>query len=296
MKKLYFAGSAGMLGEAFYRFSSINFTIKCTDLNFKDDWIDYLDFRNFDNYLDDVSKFEPDVLFHLGAHTDLEYCERNIDDTYITNTLSVENAVRISNELSIPLVFISTAGIFDGKKIFYDDWDHPNPLGHYAKSKYAAEKFIQYNCNKYLICRAGWMMGGGPEKDKKFVNKIYKQIIKGNKELFVVKDKLGTPTYTHDFVKNLFKILESGHLGLYNLVCEGNTSRLEVAKEILITLNLESKISIKAVNSDYFSTKFFAPRPRSENLINYKLNLRSLNIMRDWRVCLREYLNNEFKI
>ena len=107
-------------------------------------------------------------------------------------------------------------------------------------------------------------MGGGPGKDKKFVNKIYKQIVKGNKELFVVKDKLGTPTYTHDFVKNLFKILESGHLGLYNLVCEGNTSRLEVAKEILITLNLESKISIKAVNSDYFSTKFFAPRPRSE--------------------------------
>ena len=85
-------------------------------------------------------------------------------------------------------------------------------------------------------------------------------------------------------------------MGLYNLVCEGNTSRLEVAKEILITLNLESKISIKAVNSDYFSTKFFAPRPKSENLINYKLNLRSLNIMRDWRVCLREYLNNEFKI
>jgi|TARA_B100002003_G_scaffold98597_1_gene91788 dTDP-4-dehydrorhamnose reductase len=296
MKKLYFAGSAGMLGEAFYRFSSKDFTIKCTDLNFKDEWINYLDFRNFDNYLDDVSKFEPDVLFHLGAHTDLEYCERNIDDTYITNTLSVENAVRISNELSIPLVFISTAGIFDGKKIFYDDWDLPNPLGHYAKSKYAAEKFIQYNCNKYLICRAGWMMGGGPEKDKKFVNKIYKQIVKGNKELFVVKDKLGTPTYTHDFVKNLFKILESGHLGLYNLVCEGNTSRLEVAKEILIILNLESKISIKAVNSDYFSTKFFAPRPKSENLINYKLNLRSLNIMRDWRVCLREYLNNEFKI
>ena len=296
MKKLYFAGSAGMLGEAFYRFSSKDFTIKCTDLNFNDEWITYLDFRNYDNYLDDVSKFEPDVLFHLGAYTDLEYCERNIADTYITNTLSVENAVRISNELSIPLVFISTAGIFDGKKIFYDDWDLPNPLGHYAKSKYAAEKFIQHNCNKYLICRAGWMMGGGPEKDKKFVNKIYKQIVKGNKELFVVKDKLGTPTYTHDFVKNLFKILESGHLGLYNLVCEGNTSRLEVAKEILITLNLESKISIKAVNSDYFSTKFFAPRPKSENLINYKLNLRSLNIMRNWKVCLREYLNNEFKI
>ena len=296
MKKIFIAGCGGMLGDAFYNVFKEEFEILCVDINTSEKWLEFLDFRNFENYYKLVNKFKPDCLVHLGAHTDLEYCERNIDDTYITNTLSVENAVRISNELSIPLVFISTAGIFDGKKILYDDWDLPNPLGHYAKSKYAAEKFIQYNCNKYLICRAGWMMGGGPRKDKKFVNKIYKQIVKGNKELFVVKDKLGTPTYTHDFVKNLFKILESGHLGLYNLVCEGNTSRLEVAKEILLTLNLESKISIKAVNSDYFSTKFFAPRPRSENLINYKLNLRSLNIMRDWRVCLREYLNNEFKI
>jgi dTDP-4-dehydrorhamnose reductase len=43
------------------------------------------------------------------------------------------------------------------------------------------------------------MMGGGPEKDKKFVNKIIKQIDLGAKELFVVDDKLGVPTYTKDF-------------------------------------------------------------------------------------------------
>ena len=46
------------------------------------------------------------------------------------------------------------------------------------------------------------MMGGGPNKDKKFVNKIVKQIQAGQKELFVVDDKLGTPTYTHDFAAN----------------------------------------------------------------------------------------------
>ena len=52
----------------------------------------------------------------MGAYTDLEFCEQNSDDTYNTNTLSVENATYIVNELNIPLLYISTAGIFDGNK------------------------------------------------------------------------------------------------------------------------------------------------------------------------------------
>jgi len=295
MKKIYFAGCGGMLGDAFYNYSKNSFKIMCTDINITDNWIKYLDFRNFEDYFKDVTNFKPDYLFHVGAHTDLEYCENNIDDTYQTNTLSVENAVRISNFLQIPLVFISTAGIFDGKKETYDDWDLPNPLGHYAKSKYLAEQFIQLNSYNYLICRAGWMMGGGPRKDKKFVNKIIKQLDSGSNEINVVNDKLGTPTYTLDFVSNIFNILDSGYLGLYNLVCSGNTSRYEVTREILEILKLTDKVKINKVNSSFFKQEYFAPRPNSENLINYKLNLRNLNNMRNWKICLKEYIDNEFK-
>ena len=70
------------------------------------------------------------------------------------------------------------------------------------------------------------MMGGGPKKDKKFIQKILKQIKDGKKELFVVNDKFGTPTYTYDFARNTKKLIESNNYGLYNMVCEGNTSRL----------------------------------------------------------------------
>ncbi len=67
--------------------------------------------------------------FHLGgAHTSLEFfCELNVEEAYATNTMAVENAVYIANELDIPLLYISTAGIFDGAKQVYDDWDLPNP-------------------------------------------------------------------------------------------------------------------------------------------------------------------------
>ena len=132
----------------------------------------------------------------MGAFTDLEFCEENVDDTYSTNTLAVENAVFISNFLDIPLLYVSTAGIFDGKKNLYDDWDLPNPLGTYARSKYMGERFVVENANRYLVCRAGWMMGGGPKKDKKFIQKLMKQIKDGNDVLNIVNDKDGTHIYS----------------------------------------------------------------------------------------------------
>ena len=91
-------------------------------------------------------------------------------------------------------------------------------MGHYARSKYAGELFVEKHSPHHLICRAGWMMGGGPKKDKKFINKIMLQLKDGKKELFVVNDKLGTPTYTHDFANNCKALIESPHRGLFNMV------------------------------------------------------------------------------
>ena len=294
-EKIYIAGCGGMLGEAFYQVFNKEFELKCTDIDINEEWLSFTDFRNLSQYSKSVKQFKPNYLIHLGAHTDLEYCEKNKEDAYLTNTISVENATFIANELKIPLLYISTAGIFDGSKDVFDDWDIPNPLGVYARSKYAGEKFVENNANKYLICRAGWMMGGGPKKDKKFVNKIIKQIQEGKKEIFVVNDKFGTPTYTIDFAMNMKLLLNKKLWGLYNLVCNGITGRLEVAREIIKILKLENKIKITEVDSEFFQKEYFASRPKSERLINHKLNLRELNYMRDWKLCLNEYISDYFK-
>ena len=102
-----------------------------------------------------------------------------------------------------------------GGKEFYDETDVPNPLGHYGKSKYLAEKYVLENTKNHLICRAGWMMGGGPNKDKKFIQKILKQIKDSNKKLYIVNDKLGTPTYTHDFAQNTKLLIENDIRGSF---------------------------------------------------------------------------------
>ncbi len=290
MKKIYMAGSGGMLGEAFFKQFKNEYELKCTDKDVNEDWLSFLDFRDFEQYKKDVMSFKPDYLFHLGAYTDLEYCENNADDTYLTNTISVENAVQIANELNIPILYISTAGIFDGNKELYDDWDQPNPLGVYARSKYMGERYVVENAKRFLVCRAGWMMGAGPKKDKKFIQKLMKQLKEGKRELFIVDDKDGTPTFTHDFAKNVKKLIEKEYWGLYNMVCGGQTSRLEVANELLSLLNLKDEIKINVVNSDYFKDIYFAERPPCERLENRKLNLRGVNLMQDWKSALKEYI------
>lgn len=294
-KKVYMAGSGGMLGEAFYRVFKDDFDIKCTDKDVNVDWLSFLDFRDLEKYKADVEAFAPDYLFHLGAYTDLEFCELNIDDTYATNTMAVENAVYIANSLNIPLLYISTAGIFDGKKELYDDWDLPNPLGHYARSKYMGERYVVEHANRYMICRAGWMMGGGPTKDKKFINKLIKQLVSGKRELFIVNDKDGTPTYTVDFASNVKTLFEKEYWGLYNLVCKGQTGRMEVAEELVDVLGLKGKVKLTEVTSEHFKDTYFAQRPPCERLVNKKLEIRGINNMRDWRVALREYIDVYFK-
>jgi len=294
-KKIYIAGCGGMLGEAFYAQFSRDYILKCTDKDVNESWLSFLDFRDYDAYKKDVTEFNPDYLFHLGAYTDLEFCELNADETYNTNTLAVESAVYLANELNIPLLYISTAGIFDGAKEFYDDWDQPNPLGVYARAKYMGERFVVENAHKYLVCRAGWMMGSGPRKDKKFIQKLMRQIKEGKRELFIVDDKDGTPTYTQDFAKNVKALVEKEYWGLYNMVCGGQTSRLEVATELVRLLKLEGKIILTPVGSDYFKETYFAERPPCERLINRKLNIRNMNLMRDWKVALQEYIENYYK-
>ena len=263
--KIYIAGCGGMLGDAFHRVFGDRHELKCTDIDVNSPWLSCLDFRDFNAYRADVLDFQPDYLFHLGAHTSLEYCEEHPDDAYATNTLAVENAVYIANELDIPLLYISTAGIFDGAQEAYDDWDAPNPLGVYARAKWAGEEFVRQNARRHLVCRAGWMMGGGPAKDKKFIQKLMKQLKDGASELFVVDDKLGTPTYTRDFAHNVSLLLDRGWWGLYNMVCPGVTSRLEVAQYLVKALGLDERVAVTPVSSRLFLGRIFRRPPHPPN-------------------------------
>lgn len=137
-------------------------------------------------------------------------------------------------------------------------------------------------------------MGGGPSKDKKFIQKLMSQVKAGSTQLNIVDGKLGTPTYTHNFARNVSLLLGHEYWGVYNMVCGGITGRFEVAQELIRLIGKDRSVTLTPVSSDLFAAEYFATRPASERLITRKLDPRGCNLMRDWRVCLREYLGNYY--
>ena len=121
----------------------------------------------------------------------------------------------------------------------------------------------------------------------------FHQIFKDEYELKIT-DKDADETYTHDFARNVKLLFEKEYWGLYNMVCGGTTGRSEVATEVVRLLNREDEIKVTPVDSSYFAEEFFSMRSPSERLINKKLDIRQCNIMRDWKICLNEYLNSYY--
>lgn len=280
-----------MLGEAVQSVFKDICDFKGTDIDLNVPWLSYLDVRDPVALAKEFAERKPDVVLHLAALVDLEYCEKHPEEAEATNAKGTENVAKLAKEYDATMVYISTAGIFDGEQELYDDDDKPNPLNQYGASKYRGEVATARIVPKHFVFRAGWMMGGGPAKDKKFVKKIMKQLKGGAKELFVVKDKLGSPTYTVNFAENLRRVLETGEYGIYNMVSEGACSRYDVAQEILKELKLDH-VKLTEVPSDYWKEEYFAARPRSEKLKNRKLTEKGLNGMKPWRENLLTYLRS----
>lgn len=287
--RVVITGCGGMLGEAVYEVFKDTCHVYASDIDVNTPWLEKLDVSNSKDVKKYLEKVKPNFIVHLAAITDMEYCELHPEEAYATNTGGVENVAEYARNHNIPFLYIGTAGVFDGGKEEYTEEDIPNPLSVYGKSKYGGE-LVAKTLPKSIIIRAGWMMGGGPKKDKKFINKIIKQIRAGVRELAVVDDKFGTPCHTYDLAQSIKFLLDEECYGLYHGACEGGGSRYEIAQALVEHFQLKNKISIRAVDSSFFKESYFATRPRSEKMINIELKKLAPHLTRDWHVCLKEYL------
>ena len=143
-------------------------------------------------------KYQPNLIIHLAGETDHEYAEINPVNCYYINTVATGFLTNLARELNVPIIYQSTASVFDGAKNEpYTPEDRPNPINHYNRSKYYGELMVR-DYDKHIILRSGWMFGGGPGIDKKFVAKIIEKIRRGDKQISVCTDCVGSPTYTED--------------------------------------------------------------------------------------------------
>ena len=283
--KILITGSTGLLGSDLCLYLSQNChhdVISTTR--------DSMDITDFNRICEVLDNSKPDVVIHTAAETNVDLCEQDPDHAFLVNTLSTKFIAIACEKLSIPMVFISTCGLFDGKKDgSYDEYDSPNPLTIYAKSKYEAEKAIQSICPRHFIIRVGWLFGGNANHKKNFIANRWNES-KNKTEIVSANDKFGSPTYSMDVAKKIMEIVQSGIYGTYHVANKGKCSRYEYVAKIVQLFGVDVKV--KPVDSSHFPRS--APVPDSETIENYNLKLMGKDDLRTWNKALDDYISNRF--
>ncbi|MDD5429037.1 MAG: dTDP-4-dehydrorhamnose reductase, partial [Candidatus Omnitrophica bacterium] len=154
---------------------------------------------------DVIDKVKPQIVIHAAAWTDVDGCERDREKAYRINASGTENVAVACKNAGAILIYISTDFVFDGKKKEpYTEEDKTGPLNIYAASKLAGEEAVRKNLKEYFILRTSWLYGAG---GKNFVDTI---IAKAGteKELKVVRDQSGSPTYTKDLACAIHRLAD----------------------------------------------------------------------------------------
>jgi dTDP-4-dehydrorhamnose reductase len=280
MKRVLVTGAKGMLGVDLCSLFSPHFDLLAVD-------VDEMDIRRADSVFSTFDSFKPELVIHLAAMTDVDACEKTPDLAYQANAVGTQLIALACQKHDAEIIYLSSVSIFGGDKHdAYTDFDTPNPVSHYSRSKYQGELIVQSLLRRYYIVRAGWMFGGGTH-DKKFVARII-ELARARPVLQIVNDKFGSPTYTRDVANGILQLVNTGWYGAYNMVNTGMpASRYEVAQKILEYANITS-CELLPVSSAQFPLP--APRPRMEAARNLRLELLGLNVMRHWHESLREYI------
>ena len=212
-------------------------------------------------------KFQPDVVIHSAALTDVEKCEV---DPQLANSLNVKATEVIAKEvekISSYLMYISTDYIFDGKTGLYEETDSTNPLNNYGKTKLLGEKFIENETSKWSIIRTSTPFGVHPFK-KTFPVWVYENL-KINKKINILEDQFTSPTYVPNLSKMILEITSRSLEGFFHLSGSTKISRFEFAKMIATKLNLDLSL-LNPVKIDNMAWK--ANRPIDSSLDVSKIN------------------------
>lgn len=226
--------------------------------------------------------FQPEVVIHTAAMTDVDGCERNPGAAYRVNAWGTQNVAVACNRLGAAMVHISTNDVFDGRlgRPYYE-WDRPSPRSVYAQSKAAAEFYVRSLLNRFYIVRTAWLYA---REGSNFVTKIIAAADRHGR-LRVVTDEVSAPTYAPDLAAATSRLIEMDHFGIYHFTNAGMCSRYEWARELL-RLAGRGHVPLEPITSDQWHR--VAPPPLYTPLAN--VSGAALGItLRPWQDALRDY-------
>jgi dTDP-4-dehydrorhamnose reductase len=236
-----------------------------------------------------LTSANPEMIVNTAAMHHVDKCQNDPAHALQANAIGARNVADWARRAGIPVMYVSTDYVFDGKKgAPYVETDAPNPLNAYGISKLAGEHFTASLAEKHFIIRVSAIYGHQPCRGKGGLNfvELMLKLAQERDELRVVDEEFVTPTPTAQIAAQILALAHSNCYGLYHATAEGECSWYEFAREIFNCTG--TKVRLNKASSSEFPAK--VPRPSYSVLENHALKAAQLNVYTHWREGLHGYL------
>jgi dTDP-4-dehydrorhamnose reductase len=242
-----------------------------------------LDVSDRDAVLGTILGWQPNLVFHAGAWTEVDACESDPDRARRVNTLGARHVAEGCRRCGAQLVYVSTDYVFDGTSSHpYSEWDDPNPLSVYGRSKLAGEVEVAAGCPGATIVRTSWLWGLNGHN----MYRTVLSIAESGGPLRFVDDQIGCPTFTEDLAAMLVRIGIARLPGLYHITNQGPTSWYGFAREVVSAAGRDPAI-IEPISTGDLHPPRAAARPANSVLDNTALRCSGIALLPDFREALQ---------
>ena len=235
-----------------------------------------LDITDRDAVMTAFSTYEPSLVLHLAAFTAVDACETERDRAWSVNALGTRHVVEAARLVGAHMTYISTDYVFDGTLDRpYTEWDEPNPLSMYGRSKLAGEREIGADG---LIVRTSWLVG----RHGANMVKTVLALMAGDGPMHFVADQHGSPTVAHDLARTLVSLSLERRSGLVHVTNQGTTSWFGFACAVVEAAGGDAT-RVEPISTVELVPARPAPRPQNSVLDNTALRLSGMALLPDWR-------------
>lgn len=275
--KILVTGYSGQLGYDVVRYgrtlglNMVGISSKDVDLSLEKEVTSY------------IEKIKPDAIIHCAAYTAVDQAEEDTEKCWDINVNGTKYLSNAAKSIKAKFMYISTDYVFNGEGDNpFKETDSPMPIGYYGKTKYEGEKLVQHILKEWFIVRISWVFG---INGNNFV-KTMLRLSDTHKQLNVVGDQIGSPTYTFDLAKLLIEMIQSTEYGVYHATNEGFCSWAEFAKEIFKESN--KNVKVDSISSEQYPTR--AVRPKNSRMTKSKLVKKGFTPLPTWEDAVKRYV------
>jgi dTDP-4-dehydrorhamnose reductase len=221
---------------------------------------DVMDITNREEVLAVVHKYQPEVIIHTAAMTNVDQCETDQTNCWMQNVDAVSYLIEACQNSGSFLLHLSTDFIFDGKEGPYDEAGIPKPVSYYGESKLAAERLLQDSSIDYAIARTVLVYGIAHDMSRSNIILWVKKSLEEGKEIKVVDDQLRSPTLAEDLAMGCYLIAKKKAKGIFNISGKDLLTPYEMAIKTAEFFGLSTATMERADASSFSQTAMRPPR------------------------------------